>query len=169
MYADQDGIINLTLRALGIIDKPIYWLSKTGLAMVSAIIVYVWRSFPFMMITVLAALSGIPDDIYEAGRIDGASTWQLMRYITFPLIIPISVIATVLASIWAFNDFGTVFVLTGGGPAGSTTTLILHAYKEAFQRYNVGYGTSLAMIAMVLMLGVGAFYLRLQARQQDMW
>jgi len=60
-------------------------------------------------------------------------------------------------------------VLTGGGPAGSTTTLILHAYKEAFQRYNVGYGTSLAMIAMVLMLGVGAFYLRLQARQQDMW
>lgn len=169
MYADQDGIINLTLRNLGIIDKPIYWLSKTGLAMVSAIIVYVWRSFPFMMITVLAALSGIPDDIYEAGRIDGASTWQLMRYITFPLIIPISVIATVLASIWAFNDFGTVFVLTGGGPAGSTTTLILHAYKEAFQRYNVGYGTSLAMIAMVLMLGVGAFYLRLQAKQQDMW
>jgi multiple sugar transport system permease protein len=169
MYADQDGIINLTLRNLGIIDKPIYWLSKRHLAMVSAIIVYVWRSFPFMMITVLAALSGIPDDIYEAGRIDGASTFQLLRYITFPLIIPISVIATVLASIWAFNDFGTIFVLTGGGPASSTTTLILHAYKEAFQRYNVGYGTSLAMIAMVLMLGVGAIYLRLQAKQQDVW
>ncbi len=169
MYADMDGIINLTLRNIGIIHKPIYWLSNRNLAMLSAIIVYVWRNFPFMMITLLAALSGIPDDIYEAGRIDGASGWGLWRYITFPLIVPISVIATVLASIWCFNDFGTIFVLTGGGPAGATTTLILQAYKEAFQRYNVGYGTSLAIIAMILMLGVGAVYLRLQARQRDMW
>jgi ABC-type sugar transport system permease subunit len=169
MYADQDGIINRTLRGLGIISKPIYWLSVPHLAMISAIIVYVWRNFPFMMITLLAALSSIPDDIYEAGRIDGASSWQLFRYITFPLIVPISVIATVLGSIWCFNDFGTIFVLTGGGPASATTTLIIQAYKEAFQRYNVGYGTSLAMIAMVLMLVVGAFYLRLQARQRDIW
>lgn len=169
MYADQDGIINRTLRSLGVISKPIYWLSVPHLAMISAIIVYVWRNFPFMMITLLAALSSIPDDIYEAGRIDGASSWQLFRYITFPLIVPISVIATVLGSIWCFNDFGTIFVLTGGGPASATTTLIIQSYKEAFQRYNVGYGTSLAMIAMALMLIVGAFYLRLQARQRDMW
>ncbi len=169
MYADQDGIINRTLRGLGIIHKPIYWLSVPHLAMISAIIVYVWRNFPFMMITLLAALSSIPDDIYEAGRIDGASSWQLFRYITFPLIVPISVIATVLGSIWCFNDFGTIFVLTGGGPASATTTLIIQSYKEAFQRYNVGYGTSLAMIAMALMLIVGAFYLRLQARQRDIW
>lgn len=169
MYADQDGIINRTLRGLGVISKPIYWLSVPHLAMISAIIVYVWRNFPFMMITLLAALSSIPDDIYEAGRIDGASSWQLFRYITFPLIVPISVIATVLGSIWCFNDFGTIFVLTGGGPASATTTLIIQAYKEAFQRYNVGYGTSLAMIAMALMLIVGAFYLRLQARQRDIW
>lgn len=169
MYADQDGIINRTLRGLGVISKPIYWLSVPHLAMISAIIVYVWRNFPFMMITLLAALSSIPDDIYEAGRIDGASSWQLFRYITFPLIVPISVIATVLGSIWCFNDFGTIFVLTGGGPASATTTLIIQSYKEAFQRYNVGYGTSLAMIAMALMLIVGAFYLRLQARQRDIW
>ncbi len=169
MFNDQLGMINRALRGLGIIDQPIYWLSKPNLAMAAVITVHVWRSFPFMMITVLSALSGIPDDIYEAGRIDGASTWQLFRFITFPLILPVSVIATVLSSIWTFNDFGTIWVMTGGGPASSTTTLIIQSYKEAFQRFNVGYGTALAVIAMILMLAVGAVYLRLQARQQDMW
>jgi multiple sugar transport system permease protein len=167
MYADQDGIINQTLRGLNIISKPIYWLSVPHLAMIAVIIVHVWRSFPFMMITVLAALSSIPDDIYEAGRIDGATSWQLYRYITFPLIFPISLTAIVLSSIWTFNDFGTIFVLTGGGPAGATTTLIIQSYKEAFQRYNVGYGTTLAVIAMILMMGIAAFYLRLQSRERD--
>jgi multiple sugar transport system permease protein len=120
-----------------------------------------------MMITILAALSGIPDDIYEAGRIDGASNFQLYRFITFPLILPISLTAVVLSSIWTFNDFGTIFVLTGGGPAGATTTLIIQSYKEAFQRYNVGYGTALAVIAMMLMMAIAAFYLRLQSRERD--
>lgn len=168
MYADQDGIINRTLRDLHIISKPIYWLSVPHLAMIALIIVHVWHSFPFMMITILAALSSIPDDIYEAGRIDGASRWQLYRYITYPLIFPISVTAVVLSSIWTFNDFGTIFVLTGGGPAGATTTLIIQSYKEAFQRYNVGYGSALAVIAMILMMGIAVFYLRLQSRERDL-
>jgi multiple sugar transport system permease protein len=168
MYADHDGIINRTLRSLHLIEKPIYWLSVPYLAMIAVIIVHVWRTFPFMMITILAALSSIPDDIYEAGRIDGASSWQLYRYITFPLILPISITATVLSSIWTFNDFGTIFVLTGGGPAGATTTLIIQSYKEAFQRYNVGYGTTLAVIAMILMMGIAVVYLRLQAQERDL-
>ncbi len=167
MYADQDGIINRTLRSWGVIHKLIYWLSVPHLAMIAAIIVQVWRNFPFMMITLLAALSSIPDDIYEAGRIDGASNWQLLRHITFPLILPISLTALVLNSIWIFNDFGTIFVLTGGGPASATTTLVIQAYKEAFQRFNVGYGSALAMIAMILMMGIGVVYLRLQARERD--
>jgi multiple sugar transport system permease protein len=169
IFADQTGLVNRTLRGLGVIDQPIYWLSNPRLAMVCVIIVHVWRSFPFMMITILSALSGIPDDIYEAGRIDGASSRQLFRYITFPLILPVSVIAMVLSSIWTFNDFGTIWIMTGGGPANATTTLIILSFKEAFQRFNVGYGTALAVIAMIMMLGVGAVYLRLQARQQDMW
>jgi ABC-type sugar transport system permease subunit len=168
MFADQDGIINRTLRSMDLIQRPIYWLSVPHLAMVAVIIVHVWRTFPFMMITVLAALSSIPDDIYEAGKIDGASGWQLYRYITFPLIFPISLTAIVLSSIWTFNDFGTIFVLTGGGPAGATTTLIIQSYREAFQRYNVGYGSTLAVIAMIMMMGIAVIYLRLQSREQDL-
>lgn len=169
MFNDQTGLVNRLLFNLNIIDQPIYWLSKPNLAMFAVITVHVWRSFPFMMITILSALSSIPDDIYEAGRIDGASSWQLFRYITFPLILPVSVITMVLSSIWTFNDFGTIWVMTGGGPANATTTLIILSFKEAFQRFNVGYGTSLAVIAMIIMLSVGTVYLRLQARQQDMW
>ena len=169
IFNDQTGLVNRTLRGIGLIDQPIYWLANPRLAMVAIIIVHVWQAFPFMMITVLSALSSIPDDIYEAGRIDGASTVQLFRYLTFPLILPVSIIAMVLSSIWTFNDFGTIWVMTGGGPANATTTLIILSFKEAFQRFNVGYGTALAVIAMILMLGVGAFYLRLQARYQDMW
>jgi multiple sugar transport system permease protein len=82
------------------------------------------------------------------------------------LILPVSVIATLLQAIWTFNDFALPFVLTGGGPANATTTLVLLAYKEAFRQFNIGYGTSLAIISMVLMLALGTVYLRLQSRQE---
>jgi multiple sugar transport system permease protein len=165
MLNDQSGIIDHTLEQLHIIKTPILWLADPRLALLSVIIVGVWQQFPFLMITVLAALSGIPDDVNEAASIDGASRLQTFRYITFPLILPISIIATLLQSIWTFNNFGLPFVLTGGGPANATTPLILLAYKEAFQHFDIGYGTSLAVISMVLMLALGAVYLRLQAAQ----
>lgn len=170
MLNDQFGIINRTLVQLGLIGEfePILWLADPDLAMVSIIVVGSWTRFPFMMITVLAALSAIPDDLREAASIDGATAFQTFRHVVFPLILPVSVIATLLQAIWVFNDFSLPFVLTGGGPANATTPLILLAYKEAFQRFNIGYGTSLAVISMVLMLALGAVYLRLQSRQQDM-
>ena len=165
MLNDQSGIIDHTLEQLHIIKTPILWLADPNLALLSVIIVGVWQQFPFLMITVLAALSGIPDDVNEAASIDGASRFQTFRYITFPLILPISIIATLLQAIWTFNNFGLPFVLTGGGPANATTPLILLAYKEAFQHFDIGYGTALAVISMVLMLALGAIYLRLQAAQ----
>ena len=165
MLNDQSGIIDHTLEQLHIIKTPILWLADPRLALLSVIIVGVWQQFPFLMITVLAALSGIPDDVNEAASIDGASRLQTFRYITFPLILPISIIATLLQSIWTFNNFGLPFVLTGGGPANATTPLILLAYKEAFQHFDIGYGTALAVISMVLMLALGAVYLRQQAAQ----
>lgn len=165
MLNDQSGIINRVLALAYLIKSPILWLANPTLAMLSLIVVGVWSRFPFMTITVLAALSAIPDELNEAAAIDGASRLQTFRHITFPLILPVSIIATLLQAIWTFNDFGLPFVLTGGGPANATTPLILLAYKEAFQRFNIGYGTSLAVISMALMLGLGAVYLRMQARQ----
>lgn len=168
MLNDQSGAINLALMRLGLTNPidPIVWLADPNLAMVSIIIVGSWSRFPFMMITMLAALSAISDDVHEAAALDGANRWQRFRDITFPLILPVSVIATLLQAIWTFNDFALPFVLTGGGPANATTTLVLLAYKEAFRQFNIGYGTSLAVISMVLMLALGTVYLRLQSRQE---
>lgn len=169
MLNDQFGIINRILIRLGVLGEhdAILWLADPQLALLSIIVVGSWTRFPFLMITILAALSAIPDDLREAAALDGASPFQTFRHIIFPMILPVSVIATLLQAIWVFNDFGLPFVLTGGGPANATTPLILLSYKEAFQRHNIGYGTSLAVISMVLMLILGAFYLRLQAKQQD--
>lgn len=169
MLNDQSGIINQTLIRLNLIDQyePIIWLADPQLALLSVIVVGTWSRFPFLMIAILAALSAIPDDIADAAALDGANPLQRFRDITFPLILPVSIISTLLQAIWTFNDFALTFVLTGGGPASATTPLILLAYREAFQRYNIGYGTALAVISMVLMLILGAFYLRLQARAQD--
>jgi ABC-type sugar transport system permease subunit len=165
MLNDQSGFINKLLMDLGVIDEPVLWLADPELAMVSIIVVGVWARFPFMMITVLAALSSIPDELAEAASIDGASRWQVFRYITFPLILPVTVIATLLQAIWTFNDFALPFILTGGGPANKTTPLILLSYKEAFQRYNIGYGTALAVISMALMMVLAVLYFRMQKRQ----
>ena len=168
MLSDQAGFINWGLVKLGLIGEfePIAWLADPELALLSVIVVGSWFRFPFMMITVLAALSAIPDDLHEAAALDGANRLQQFRDITFPLILPVSVIATLLQAIWTFNDFALTFILTGGGPANATTPMILLAYREAFQRFNIGYGTSLAVISMALMLVLGAVYLRLQARQE---
>jgi multiple sugar transport system permease protein len=167
MLNDQLGTINRYLIRFGLVDPfdPIIWLADPVLAMGSVIVVGTWFRFPFMMITVLAALAAIPDELHEAAALDGANTVQRFRDVTLPLIMPVSIIAILLQAIWTFNDFALTFVLTGGGPANATTPLILMAYREAFQRFNIGYGTSLAVISMVLMLAVGTVYLRLQSRQ----
>ncbi len=164
MLNDQSGLINQVLAQVGLIDEPVLLLADPTLAMGSIIVVGVWARFPFMMITVLAALSAIPDEVTEAAEMDGANRWQIFWHVTFPLILPVTVISTLLQAIWTFNDFALPFILTGGGPANSTTPLVLLSYKEAFQRYNVGYGTSLAVISMVLMLILGVLYFRLQKR-----
>ena len=168
MLNDQSGAINLALMRLGLTNPidPIIWLADPNLAMVSIVSVGAWSRFPFMMITMLAALSAISDDLHEAASLDGADRWRRFRDITLPLILPVSVIATLLQAIWTFNDFALPFVLTGGGPANATTTLVLLAYKEAFRQFNIGYGTSLAVISMLLMLALGTIYLRLQSRQE---
>ena len=167
MLNDQLGTINRYLIRLGLVDpfEPIIWLADPVLAMFSVIVVGTWFRFPFMMITVLAALAAIPDELHEAASLDGANMIQRFRDVTLPLIMPVSIIAILLQAIWTFNDFALTFVLTGAGLLTRPLPLILMAYREAFQRFNIGYGTSLAVISMVLMLAVGTVYLRLQSRK----
>ena len=130
----------------------------------SIVIVGAWSRFPFMMITMLAALSAISDEVHEAAALDGANRWQRFRDITLPLILPVSVIATLLQAIWTFNDSSRYrSSLPAVAQPMPPRRWTCSAYKEAFRQFNIGYGTSWPWFPMVLMLALGTVYLRLQS------
>lgn len=160
----QVGIINNVLRAWGLIDKPILFLANMGLVRFTMIGIGVWKAFPFMMITLLSGLQGIPDDLYEAARIDGANAWRSFRHITFPLLQPVSFIALTLMSIWTFNNFENIYLLTQGGPLSQTTTLSIFSYKTAFFSNNISYASAAATTMMFFMGAFGFIYLRVLFR-----
>ena len=115
LISDQTGLVNVALGAFGI--RPIYFLSTGRLATFSVIVVKIWRSFPFMMLSLLAALQTINHESYEVASIDGAGSWQSFRFITLPQLMPISIVLWILMTIWSVNDFETPWLLTQGGPS----------------------------------------------------
>lgn len=164
MIADQNGIVNQFLDLFGI--GPIFFLSSEGWAMFSVIMIKVWRSFPFMMVSCLAALQSIDQSIYEAAKIDGAGRWQTFRDITFPQIRGISVVMWILMTIWSVNDFETPWLLTQGGPSDATSNLIVLAYKYTFTRSDVGVGSAIAVVSMIILMTLALLMLRRQEAEE---
>ena len=163
MIADQNGIVNQALDLVGV--GPIYFLSSEGWAMFSVIMIKVWRSFPFMMVSCLAALQSIDQSVYEAAKIDGASRWQTFRDITMPQIMGISVVMWILMTIWSVNDFETPWLLTQGGPSNATENLIVLAYKYTFTRSDVGLGSAIAVVSMLILMILALVMLRQQDKE----
>ena len=128
--------------------------------MTAVVLINAWKYFPFMVVLFLAALQAIPNDIYEAARVDGAASWHLFRYIKFPLILPTVVVVTMLRSIFTFNDFEMIFLLTAGGPMGRTETLPILLYRMVFTEFSLGRGTALATIILAMLMVMVAFYWR---------
>lgn len=162
MIQDQHGTINVVLGWFHL--GPIFFLSDTRWAVVSVIVIKIWRSFPFMMISLIAALQTIDANLYEAARIDGASRWGLFRSITFPGIRNISIILWILMTIWSVNDFETPFLLTQGGPSNATESLMILAYKDTFARNTVGAGAAVAFISLVILMLLAILMMRLRNR-----
>ncbi len=160
MYASF-GLINSILKGLGIISDPILFLGNPNLALFSVCFVNIWRNYPFMTIVLLASLQTIPEELYEVADIDGASTMQKFWYITMPHLLPITMIATILVTIWSFNNFDFVFLVTGGGPAGASEVLPTYVYLEGFRRLNPSYGASIATSMLVLMTIIIIIYMRI--------
>ena len=158
MFASY-GVINTLLQGVGI-GEPILWLGDPGIALFSVTIVNIWRDYPFMTVVLLAGLQTIPDELYEAAEIDGASAWQRFRNITMPLIAPITLISTTLLAIWSFNNFDLVFLITGGGPAGATEVLPTYVFLEAFRRLNPTYAASIATSMLLILLIFTILYMR---------
>jgi ABC-type sugar transport system permease subunit len=162
MIGDATGLVNVALGVFGI--EPIYFLSSGPLATFSVIVVKIWRSFPFMMLSLLAALQTINRESYEAASIDGADVWQSFRYITLPHLLPISVVLWILMTIWSVNDFETPWLLTQGGPSNATENLSVLAYRYTFNLNNVGIGAAISFFTMLMLMIFAIVLLRQQNR-----
>ncbi|MEN6441842.1 MAG: sugar ABC transporter permease [Syntrophobacter sp.] len=156
MLEPVHGIVNAFLQPIGL---SVNWLGKPIPAMISAILVNTWRFFPFVEIAILARLQTISPSLYEAAEIDGANSWQKFFHITLPELSSLLFVVALLRTIWTFNDFQLVFLLTGGGPMNSTEILPLLAYREAFDNNNIGMGCTVAMfMTFILIVTFGIYY-----------
>ena len=151
------GIVNAVLQPMT--GLSVNWLGKAGPAMLTAIAVNTWRFFPFVEIALLARLQTNALEMYEAAEIDGANVWQRIFHITLPELSGVMFVVALLRTIWAFNDFQLIFLLTGGGPMNATETLPLLAYREAFDNNNIGMGSTVAMfMTLFLIVTFGLYY-----------
>ena len=165
VYDPDTGILNAVLLRTGIIHQSINWLSSFEYVIPAVIVAGVWGEIPKAAVFLLAGLQAIPDDLYEAARIDGAGPWREFRTITLPLLTPVMAAVVSLSFMWNFNTFGIVWVLTQGGPGGLTRLPMLAAYEEAFRYGYVGYAASIGNV-MVLIISIVLFaYLRVQLKE----
>lgn len=168
MFNSQNGVVNVLLSTMGFADMAQYpWLARTHSALVAAILLVVWQGFPFIGVSILAGLKAIPSDIYEAAEIDGATFWQQIWIISVPIMRNLLAILTVMSTIWNFKAFDQMFVLTEGGPAGTTEILGIKAWRLAFGRYDYGQGAAMSVVMMLLVLGVTLIYLKLLVKEEE--
>jgi len=163
IFHTRYGFLNY---ALGIFDiAPIDWMGDPHWAMPAIIVLAVWKNFGYNMIILLAALQSIPDDLYEAARIDGASNWQLFRHITLPGLAPVLTLVSILTMTGYFQLFAEPYVMTEGGPLQSTLSVLYFMYEEGFKWWSLGRASAVAFLLFVLMFVVTLVQLRVTRRE----
>lgn len=155
------GIINIAFVQLGLLPEAISWLGNVETAFPAVALVAIWKGVPFQMIFILAALQGIPEDVYESAQIDGANRWNTFWRITLPMIKQPLAIATILNLIGIVSCFNTIWLMTEGGPLRSTEILYTYAYREAFITHNMGTASAAAMVLFAVMAFIAVIYLHL--------
>lgn len=160
------GAVNGTLKGMGLNIAALTWTSSPRLAMLSVVAVDVWQWTPFMFLILLAGLQAIPQEPYEAARIDGSSAWQTFRNVTLPLLKPAILVALLLRTMDLLRVFDQVFILTEGGPGFATETISLYIYRTAFRFSDFGYAVAMSFVLLIITNIISAFYIRvLQARE----
>jgi multiple sugar transport system permease protein len=166
IYDREWGILNYYLQSSGLVSESVGFLTDRSWLWPSIIIVGMWMWFPYNYVAILAALQGIPKEMYEAATVDGSTSWTEFWYITLPSIRPVLSLLFILGVIWSMNDFTTIFLLTEGGPGIDSTTLAPLVYKTSFRYYDLGKGAAIGMVLMLISLLFAAFYLR-QANAEE--
>ena len=158
------GVLNGILISLGAIDSPVAWLFSTDSARAALIIAKTWNTFPWIMVMLLAALQTVPGELHEAAAMDGAGTVRRFFTVTWPHIRGVAGLVILLEFIWNFQHFDTIFVLTGGGPAGTTQTFATEVYDTAFKGYDLGNAGALGIVWMALLTVLVVVYVWLSER-----
>jgi multiple sugar transport system permease protein len=164
LYNGDFGPINYYLLKTHLISEPLIWLSDKNLAMPAVVLMSVWTSVGFSMVVYLAALQGVPAELYESARMDGAGAFARFRYVTLPMLRPSTLFLAVMGIIGSFQVFTQIYIMTSGGPVNRTTTMVYYIYESAFKFYEMGYASTLAYALFVLLLVFTAIQLRLYRR-----
>ena len=146
------GLLNLLLYRLGLIERYIPWLTDPDLARLTIVVAFVWTQFPFASVLLMAALTTVDPELYEAAHVDGAKAWHRFRHVTFPTIKPILAVLAIYQSLVALTSYDLVYALTAGGPGTATTLLSFQIWKESFSMMNFGTGAAVGFLLVLLSL-----------------
>lgn len=167
LFSTSGGMINPLMMQMGISERPVGFFSTPWTAMATLIFINSWRWFPFIALMMLAGLTRIPADLYEAARIDGANGWRRFTRITWPLLAPTLGVLTVVGTLLSFNVFDIIWLLTAGGPAGGTRTLPVMIYETAFKGYKLSEAATISVLATVLLMAFALVATRWLAKEGD--
>lgn len=154
------GMMNYLLKSIGLISHNLNWLSDEKLAAISVVMVVIWKSIPFVAITLLAGIQAISADLYEAAKVDGARNFQCFRFITIPMLKNIMLITAILTSIWNFNQLEIIQVVTKGGPGEATLSLPVYIYRLFMQTFQTSYASAAAVLMMFVLIIPSIIYVK---------
>lgn len=167
IFNSSYGVVNYILREIGLISIPINAFGNPDIAMRSLIGLHSWHWFPFFFVVILGALKTVPHELYEAAAIDGANAIQRFQKITFPLIGRILGIVGLVGTLWSFNVFDTIYLITKGGPANSTYTAPIYVYETAFREFQMGKSSAASVILMLFLMMFATLYYRFVVRKES--
>jgi multiple sugar transport system permease protein len=167
LYHSDFGAIGALAVQLGLTDRPINFIDNTQTSLYALIVVNVWKEFSFAMIMLMAGLQTVPDTLLRAAQVDGASPWQRFWHVTWPHLSGVSTVTVLLLAVQNFNSFIIPWIMTGGGPAGSSDIWITHIYQLAFGRQRWGVGAAYAVILFIVMMVLGYFYVKALTKGDD--
>lgn len=167
LYHSDFGAIGAFMVQIGVTDQPINFVDNTSTALASLIVVNVWKEFSFAMIMLMAGLQTVPEQLLRAAKVDGANAWQRFWHVTFPHLAGVSTVTVLLLTVQNFNSFIIPFIMTGGGPAGSSDIWITQIYQLAFGRQRWGAAAAYSVLLFIIMMTLGYFYVRALTRGDD--
>jgi multiple sugar transport system permease protein len=163
---EQSGAVNAWLLGLGLVSEPVDWLSDPRIGMISIGLATVWQGLPLFIMMFVGAMMTIPPELHEAAAIDGAGPWGRFRNITIPSIVDVIAVTVMLSTIWTFNSFNTVFILTNGGPANRTQIMPTLAYQYGLQRSELGQGAAVMVSVLPFFIGIIVLLTRRMLRER---